>query len=102
MQIYIVCTELLLSACFSGVLAKKDYEPTSEDKDVLVLTESNFTQALKQHSQLLVHFCEYMCVCVCALFSSIFFFSSKAGAIVMITVVFTCGYLSNQNKVVSV
>ncbi|MCI4393654.1 hypothetical protein PGIGA_G00160080 [Pangasianodon gigas] len=56
MQIYIVCTELLLSACLSGVLAKKEDEPISEDKEVLVLTESNLNQALKQHSQLLVHF----------------------------------------------
>lgn len=61
MQIYIVCTELLLSACFSGVLAKKKDEPISEDKEVLMLTESNLNQALKQHSQLLVHFCEYLC-----------------------------------------
>ncbi|KAG7315758.1 hypothetical protein KOW79_020624 [Hemibagrus wyckioides] len=56
MQIYIVCIELLLSACLSGILAKKEDEPISEDKGVLVLTENNLNQALKQHSQLLVHF----------------------------------------------
>ncbi|KAF4075098.1 hypothetical protein AMELA_G00230730 [Ameiurus melas] len=56
MQVYIVCIELMLGACLSGVLAKKQGEPISEDKEVLVLTESNFNQALKQHTQLLVHF----------------------------------------------
>ncbi|KAM9454625.1 protein disulfide-isomerase [Clarias gariepinus] len=56
MEIYILCLELFLSACLSGVLAKKEGEVISEDKDVLVLTESNFNQALKEHSQLLVHF----------------------------------------------
>ncbi|XP_060755472.1 protein disulfide-isomerase [Neoarius graeffei] len=56
MQVYIVCAELLLSTCLCGVLAKKEGEPISEDKEVLVLTESNLNQALKQHSQLLVHF----------------------------------------------
>lgn len=61
MQIYIMCTVLLLSACLREILAKKEGETISEDKGVLVLTESNLNQALKQHSQLLVHFCEYVC-----------------------------------------
>ncbi|XP_027011881.1 protein disulfide-isomerase [Tachysurus fulvidraco] len=56
MQIYILCTVLFLSACLREILAKKEGETISEDKGVLVLTESNLNHALKQHSQLLVHF----------------------------------------------
>ncbi|XP_007238204.4 protein disulfide-isomerase [Astyanax mexicanus] len=47
---------VLLSALMCGTLSKKNDEPIQEDKDVLVLTESNFNRALKLHSQLLVHF----------------------------------------------
>ncbi|KAL7852878.1 hypothetical protein SRHO_G00186630 [Serrasalmus rhombeus] len=53
-QVYLVY--VLLSACVFRTLSAKDAEPIQEDKDVLVLTESNFDRALKQHSQLLVHF----------------------------------------------
>ncbi|XP_062866716.1 protein disulfide-isomerase [Trichomycterus rosablanca] len=47
---------LLLCACTYRVLSEKHGKPIPEDEDVLVLTESNFNQALKQHDQLLVHF----------------------------------------------
>uniref|UniRef100_A0A3B4DIK5 Thioredoxin domain-containing protein n=1 Tax=Pygocentrus nattereri TaxID=42514 RepID=A0A3B4DIK5_PYGNA len=53
-QVYLVY--VLLSACVFRALSAKDAEPIQEDKNVLVLTESNFDRALKQHSQLLVHF----------------------------------------------
>ncbi|XP_072513805.1 protein disulfide-isomerase [Salminus brasiliensis] len=47
---------VLLSACTGGTLSDRGDEPIQEDKDVLVLTESNFDRALKLHSLLLVHF----------------------------------------------
>ncbi|TSK17832.1 Protein disulfide-isomerase [Bagarius yarrelli] len=52
MWIYII----VWTACLSGILAKKESVSIAEDKDVLVLTENNLNHALKQHSQLLVHF----------------------------------------------
>ncbi|XP_066516145.1 protein disulfide-isomerase [Hoplias malabaricus] len=57
MKLVQVCVVyVLLTTCICGTLSDEDPEQIQEDKDVLVLTESNFKQALKQHTQLLVHF----------------------------------------------
>uniref|UniRef100_A0A9J8BCN5 protein disulfide-isomerase n=1 Tax=Cyprinus carpio carpio TaxID=630221 RepID=A0A9J8BCN5_CYPCA len=55
MKVYIT---LCLSVCvyLCEALAESDPDAILEDKDVLVLTKSNFEWALKQHNQLLVHF----------------------------------------------
>ncbi|XP_050971699.1 LOW QUALITY PROTEIN: protein disulfide-isomerase [Labeo rohita] len=55
MKVYVT---LFLSLCvyLREALAKNDSNAILEDKNVLVLTKSNFNRALKQHSQLLVHF----------------------------------------------
>lgn len=64
MKVYIT---LCLSVCvyLCEALAESDPDAILEDKDVLVLTKSNFEWALKQHNQLLVHFCEYIFLHVC-------------------------------------
>ncbi len=51
--------------CLHKALAESDSDAILEDKDVLVLTKSNFERALKQHNQLLVHFCKYIFLHVC-------------------------------------
>lgn len=56
-QVYVLY--VLLNACMWGTFSDEG-ELIQEDKDVLVLTDSNFNQALILHSQLLVHFCEYV------------------------------------------
>ncbi|KAK2908583.1 hypothetical protein Q8A67_004420 [Cirrhinus molitorella] len=55
MKVYVT---LCLSLCvyLREALAKSDSNAIPEDKDVLVLTKSNFIRALKQYNQLLVHF----------------------------------------------
>uniref|UniRef100_A0A8C1SD95 Zgc:136472 n=1 Tax=Cyprinus carpio TaxID=7962 RepID=A0A8C1SD95_CYPCA len=47
---------LILCVYLHEALVESDSDAILEDKDVLVLTNSNFKRALKPHNQLLVHF----------------------------------------------
>ncbi|XP_016347302.1 protein disulfide-isomerase [Sinocyclocheilus anshuiensis] len=53
MKVYVT---LCLCVYLHEALAESDSDAILENKDVLVLTKSNFERALKQHNQLLVHF----------------------------------------------
>lgn len=45
-----------------SILAFSYSEEITEEKDVLVLTEANFDEALAAHKYILVEFCKYSCI----------------------------------------